>query len=891
MIRIDYKALVSRLNEHSKTAFSNAAGLCVSYTHYDIDVEHLFYKLIDGRTGDICEIFKLHGVEIGRVEKIITGIFENMKSGNGNMPGLSQALPKLLKDAWMIASIEYGSSKIRSSHILIALMQEDANYPMMSKLKDEFKKMPLDDLKDNLYKLIKDSSEGFETYDDEDGDDSATPAGGAPAKGKASKKALNKFCIDLTAQAKEGKIDPIVGRDSEIRDAIDILIRRRKNNPLFIGEAGVGKTAVVEGMALRIANGDVPDNLKEVSLLSLDLGALQAGAGVRGEFEKRLKEVIKEVQASPKPIILFVDEIHTLMGAGGKEGAGDAANLLKPALARGELRTIGATTLAEHKQFIAKDAALDRRFQTVYVDEPDIERAIKMMRSIVPSFEKHHNVRILEEAVHSAVTLGSRYISGRQLPDKSVDLIDTACARVALAMAATPPELEDAKRKADHLDLEITRLERETAAGDGAHEEKTSELKEERAELETKITKLDEKWHAEKEIVDAVRGFREDSEKAEDDAARDKIQANIKLKIEELEKVQAGEPLVHINVDAQAVAGVVSSWTGVPVGKMVSDEMEALLNIGDNLKGRVKGQDHALSIIADNLRTSRYNLSNPDQPIGIFLLVGPSGVGKTETALALSDMLFGGEKNIITINMSEFKEQHSSSRLIGPPPGYVGFGKGGMLTEKVRNRPYSVVLLDEIEKAHYDVREFFQQVFDKGYLADSEGQIANFRNTVMIMTANVGDNAILNACFEETEEGGIVMKENMPSQEELKHILMPELLKTFSSSLLARMSIVPYYPLTDDVLEDIIRLKLDQVSDRLKDNHKINFKYNDEVVDLINSRCNEVQSGARNVNRIVNGAILPKISSALIEELATGGKANSVEISIGEDGDFKFDVN
>ena len=890
MVKINYKALVCKLNDYTRSAFEGAAGLCVSRTNYDLEIEHLISKLIEDDDSDFYQICKQYGISTSRIEKEVTAALESMKTGNGNLPGLSPHLPRIIQDAWMLGSVEYGAAQVRSGFIFLALLLSDETLPVMRRLAGELDRIPIEELRKNLLAVVKNSTEKTETIDQRGmtGENAGSSGESAGALGSSSQKNLAKFTIDLTEQARSGKIDPIVGRDREIRDAVDILIRRRKNNPMLIGEAGVGKTAIVEGMALRIAAGDVPDILKNVSIRTLDLGALQAGAGVRGEFEGRLKGVISEVTSSPTPVILFIDEIHTLMGAGGQQGSGDAANLLKPVLARGELRTIGATTRSEHKQFIAKDPALDRRFQTIEIDEPDVENAVRMIRAIVPRFEQHHNVRILEDAVHNAVTLSSRYITGRQLPDKAVDLIDTACARVALAMAATPPDLEDCRRNIDHIDLEISRLSRENFAGDGQHETAIGELQTKRDQLDTEMKNLETRWQDEKISVEQIRELRLQAESTEDVGERGALQGQIKEKIAALELSQGDSPLVSVNVDGQIVAKVVSSWTGIPVGKMIRDEMQALLTIKDRLCERVIGQEHALDIIANRLRTSRYNLGNPDQPIGSFLLVGPSGVGKTETALALSEVLFGGEKNIITLNMSEFKEQHSSARLIGPPPGYAGFGRGGLLTEKVRHRPYSVVLLDEIEKAHYDVREFFQQVFDKGYLTDTEGQVANFRNCVIIMTANVGDETILDLCFEDSQELGLVQKNPMPDQETIVKALRPELLRCFSSSLLARLTVVPYYPLTEDVLTNIIRLKLDQITKRLLENHKIRFEYSDEVVTQINFRCTEVQSGARNVNQIISGTILPEISSRLIGRLADGARTDQIRLQTENSGEFSF---
>ncbi|MBN1442864.1 MAG: type VI secretion system ATPase TssH [Planctomycetes bacterium] len=886
MIRLEYGVLLKKLNDHTRRALEAAAGLCVTRTHYDLELEHLLFKLLEEESGDLPLIFRHYRVDHTRVKKALDEMLEGFKRGNSSTPLLSPRIPRIVQDAWLLGSVDFGASAVRSGHLLLAMVAAEDAPPLVRKIPGEFNKISVEDLRKNLPEIVKSSPEddGAPLYAPAAAEGAAGGGGPIPA---GKQKALAQFTLDLTQQARDGKIDPIVGRDSEIRDVIDILIRRRKNNPMLIGDAGVGKTAVVEGLALRLAAGDVPDMLKNVSLRTLDLGSLQAGAGVRGEFENRLKNVIKEVTASPQPIILFIDEIHTLMGAGGPAGAGDAANLLKPALARGELRTIGATTRSEHKQFIAKDAALDRRFQTIEVDEPGIENASRMIRSLAPRFEGHHGVRVLEDAVRNAVVLSSRYITGRQLPDKAVDLLDTACARVALAMTSTPPDIDDAQRQNDHLDLEIQRLERELRTGESSDQEALDELKAKRSAGAERMKALQARWTEEKKRVTEIRKARDELEKAEG-ADRQALQEKIAGMIRDLEQIQGEEPLVNVAVDGQAVAKVVSAWTGVPVGKMVRDEMQSLLALRERLGERVIGQEHALRIIADRLKTARYNLQSPDQPIGSFLLVGPSGVGKTETALALSDVLFGGEHNVITINMSEYKEQHSSARLIGPPPGYAGFGKGGVLTEKVRHRPYSVVLLDEIEKAHPDVREFFQQVFDKGFLADTEGHIANFRNTVIIMTANIGGEVILDKCYVEDEEGNVKEAEPPPSPEELMDGLQAELLRKFSASLLARLTVVPFYPIREDVLKQITRLKLRQIADRLAVQHRIAFEYSDAVVDQIASRCTDVQSGARNVNHIVAGTILPEVAQTIIGRLADGQETRKITLDVAEDGNFIF---
>ncbi|MFW6161645.1 MAG: type VI secretion system ATPase TssH, partial [Planctomycetota bacterium] len=710
-------------------------------------------------------------------------------------------------------------------------------------------------------------------------------------------------------EARTGDMDPIVGRDGEIRQIVDILMRRRQNNPILTGEAGVGKTAVVEGFAQRIVRGDVPPMLRDVSLRTLDLARLQAGASMKGEFENRLRQVIEEVQSSPKPIILFIDEAHTLMGAGGAAGTGDAANLLKPALARGTLRTIAATTWAEYKKHIEKDPALTRRFQVVKVDEPTEEKATLMMRKIASSLEGHHKVQVLDEGLEASVTLSHRYIPARQLPDKSVSLLDTACARVAVSQHATPPEVEDTQRRIEALEVEKGILEREAAVG-VEHPDRLAEIEEAlEAERET-LGGLTERWETEKGIVQqildlraqlrglvgTVEGTGSDLEKKADEAAaqedaaaedqdealgpeeREKLFAQLKDLQGQLEEVQGESPLILPSVDENAVAAVVSDWTGIPLGRMVKDEMQAVLELADTMEQRVIGQRHALEAVAKRIQTSRAGLDNPKRPIGVFLFVGPSGVGKTETALALAEALYGGEDNVITINMSEFQEAHTVSTLKGAPPGYVGYGEGGILTEAVRRRPYSVVLLDEIEKAHPDVHEIFFQVFDKGWMEDGEGRYIDFKNTIILLTSNVGTDLIMNMCKD---------PDLMPEPEGIAQALREPLLKTFPAALLGRLVTVPFYPLTDAVIRQIIELQLGRIETRLAENQGIPFTYDDELVDLVASRCTEIESGARMVDAILTHTLLPSISEKYLTTVIEGGEIEKVHVGV-SDGEFRY---
>ncbi|HET7348956.1 MAG TPA: type VI secretion system ATPase TssH, partial [Acidobacteriaceae bacterium] len=711
---------------------------------------------------------------------------------------------------------------------------------------------------------------------------------------------LDQYTVDLTGNAKKGKIDPVLGRDPEIRQVIDILTRRRQNNPILTGEAGVGKTAVVEGFALRVAQGDVPPPLKNVHVRTLDLALLQAGAGVKGEFENRLKGLIEEVKASATPIILFIDEAHTMIGAGGQAGQNDAANLLKPALARGELRTIAATTWSEYKKYFEKDAALARRFQVVKVEEPSEQQCMIMMRGLVASLEKHHNVRILDEAVFAGVKLTHRYLAGRQLPDKAVSILDTACARLALGQNTTPPAIEDLIRQIDALQVQARILNREESVG-ADHHDKLAGIAAQREKAEAKLIELQTRWDKEKELVGKIRDLRNKLEGALDSkpaaeatlpvtaapeqnghatpATPEQMKAELQALETELSALQGETGLIRVCVDAQIVGEVLSAWTGIPAGKMLKDEITTVLALQEHLGKRVIGQPHAMEIISQRVQTSRASLDDPNKPVGVFMLVGPSGVGKTETALALSDLLYGGEHNLITINMSEFQEPHTVSTLKGSPPGYVGYGEGGVLTEAVRRRPYSVVLLDEVEKAHPDVLELFFQVFDKGQMEDGEGREINFRNNIIILTTN--------ACTDQLMKL-VADPETAPGPRALIDTLKPELNKIFKPAFLGRMVIIPYYPVRDEALKQIIRLKLGKIQRRLKENHKIALTYDDAFLNAVASRCTEVESGARNVDNILTNSLLPDISRKILGSMAEGEKMSVIHVSVGEDGEFSY---
>ncbi|MGE5347609.1 MAG: type VI secretion system ATPase TssH [Acidithiobacillales bacterium] len=903
------KSLIGRLNDTCRSALEGAAGLCLSRTNYDVDLEHLFVKLGETPDTDFHRILRRFEIDQGRLAKDLVRSLDRLKTGNARTPALSPRIPKLLEEAWIAGSIDFGAAKIRSAYIVLALLEKDDLARFAREISREFAAISVETLRKEMDKIVSGSAEDREaaTLGETAAGETAGPAAGVPGRTKA----LDQYTVDLTARARAGKIDPILGRDFEIRQVIDILTRRRQNNPILTGEAGVGKTAVVEGFALRIAQGDVPGPLKNVAVRTLDLGLLQAGAGIKGEFENRLKNVIEEVKASPQPIIVFIDEAHTMIGAGGQAGQGDAANLLKPALARGELRTIAATTWAEYKKYFEKDAALARRFQVVKVEEPTEDVGIIMMRGLTEPLENHHKVRILDEAVEDSVRLSHRYISGRQLPDKSVSVLDTACARVAIGQAATPPAVEDAQRTIDHCTAEMEALAREEAVG-ADHKQRLADLAERKAAEEKKLAGLTAQWEKEKELIGKIRDVRTKLEelalpkKKKEAAAKGAaatpaaaaattqapaapagpppdpaaLRAELDGLNKELEALQGETPLMQACVNSQTIAEVISGWTGIPVGKMLTDEIHTVLTLKDRLEQRVIGQSHALEAIASRIRTARANLTDPRRPIGVFLLVGPSGVGKTESALTLAETLYGGERNLITINMSEYQEAHTVSSLKGSPPGYVGYGEGGVLTEAVRRRPYSVVLLDEVEKAHPDVMELFYQVFDKGILEDGEGREIDFKNTVIILTTNAATDSLMKLCAD---------PETAPEPEKLVEAIKPELNKIFKPALLGRMVIVPYYPITEKVMKQIIKLQLGRIGSRLRENHGASFSYDEAVINEIAGRCKEVESGARNVDHILTRTLLPEMSGEFLARMAEGRTISGVHMSVGDGGSFRYE--
>jgi type VI secretion system protein VasG len=906
------KSLIGKLNDPARSALESAAGLCLSRTHYDIEVEHFLMKLLDSPENDFASIARHFEVDKSRLSAELTRSLDKLKSGNARTPAISPTILKMLVTAWTIGSIDFGAGQIRTGFTILALASDDELQRLMRETSREFQKIEAESLRKDFLAIVATSHEEARPASTE------APGAAAPARAAGGKTPnLDQFTVNLTENARLGKIDPVLGRDFEIRQVIDILTRRRQNNPILTGEAGVGKTAVVEGFALRVSQGDVPPPLRNVMVRTLDLALLQAGAGVKGEFENRLKGLIEEVKASPTPIIVFIDEAHTMIGAGGQAGQNDAANLLKPALARGELRTIAATTWSEYKKYFEKDPALARRFQVVKVEEPTETQCMVMMRGIVGSLEKHHKVRILDEAVAAGVRLSNRYLAGRQLPDKAVSVLDTACARLSLGQNATPPAIEDSVRQLDDLEVQERILQRETAVGVD-HSERLEQIGKQKTDVQGRLSTLRGRWDKERDLVAQIRDIRTKLEggaplssepapanvpaQSQDGPASGgngasassvatavatpvaalspaELRAQLRQLENQLSALQGETGLIRVCVDAYIVGEVISGWTGIPVGKMMKDEIATILSLQKLLGNRVIGQPYALEIISQRIETSRASLDDPNKPVGVFMLVGPSGVGKTETALALSDLLYGGEHNLITINMSEFQEPHTVSTLKGSPPGYVGYGEGGVLTEAVRRRPYSVVLLDEVEKAHPDVLELFYQVFDKGMMEDGEGRQIDFKNNIIILTTNACTDQMMKLCAD---------PETAPSPQGLVQALKPELNKIFKPAFLGRMVTVPYYPVRDEALKKIIVLKLGKIQRRIQENHKISLTYEDALIDEVARRCTEVESGARNVDNILTNTMLPDISRQILGRMAEGERLNSIHVSIGEGGAFAY---
>jgi type VI secretion system protein VasG len=910
------KTLITKLDRNCRQAAEQAASLTLARGHFEVDVEHLLLALLDQPRCDLVLLLRRFELSATALRRDLELELARLKNGNTRTPVFSARLPTLLEHAWLIASLDGGTAQIRSAHLLLALLTEPGLAQLAARTSPLLARVPVDRLKHELLELTAGSDESAPAGPGP----GAAPDGADAPPGPSATPALDQYTTDLTARARDGRLDPVIGRDTEIRQAIDILMRRRQNNPILTGEAGVGKTAIAEGLALRIAAGDVPAPLQGVALHALDMGLLQAGASVKGEFENRLKGVIDEVKRSPHPIVLFIDEAHTIIGAGGQAGQNDAANLLKPALARGEMRTLAATTWSEYKKYFEKDAALARRFQVVKVEEPSEDIACAMLRGMVPLMQKHFKVRVLDEAIVDAVRLSARYISGRQLPDKAIGVLDTACAKVALGQNAVPAAIEDRRKRLDRIQAEARNLQIEAHAG-ADHEARLAELRADTLALEAELKALQTRRDEEATLVAEIQRLRAalvgaaphvplntadtGSESYSDEASsssssaspgkshatpppappraainRPALLAELRAREAALMALQGEAPLVPLQVDPHVVAEVVSSWTGIPLGKMVKDELRTVLDLAPLLRERVIGQDHALQAVAERVRTARARLEDPNKPKGVFLFAGPSGVGKTETALALADVLYGGERKLISINMSEYQEAHSVSGLKGSPPGYVGYGEGGVLTEAVRRQPYSVVLLDEVEKAHPDVLELFYQVFDKGVLDDAEGREIDFRNTLIILTSNIGSAQLMQACLNKPDA-------ERPSPEQLIEALRPLLYKTFKPAFIGRLKVVPFMPIGDDVLERIIRLKLDRIGQRVAAQHKARFDYDRKLVDAVFARCTEVDTGARNVDHILAGHLLPALAERVLARMADAQPVVRVRASAGKNGDFK----
>jgi type VI secretion system protein VasG len=906
MSEISRVNLFGKLNSLGYKAIEGATVFCKMRGNPYVELAHWFAQIVQQPDSDVHRVFREFGVDPSRFAKDLTESLDRLPRGATSISDLSAHVEEAVERGWVYGSLMFGDSQVRTGHLLVGIYKTAGLRHAFTSISRELDKIKVEALCESFDKIVAASPETALR--------AATASAGAPGEasgamapaGMGKQEALARFSVDLTERARKGEIDPVTGRDEEIRQIVDVLMRRRQNNPILTGEAGVGKTAVVEGFALRLASGDVPPPLKGVKLCALDVGLLQAGASMKGEFENRLRQVIDEVQSSEKPIILFIDEAHTLVGAGGAAGTGDAANLLKPALARGKLRTIAATTWAEYKKHIEKDPALTRRFQVVQVPEPSEAKALLMMRGVASTLEAHHRVQVLDEALEAAVKLSHRYIPARQLPDKSVSLLDTACARVAISQHAVPAEVEDSRRRIESLEVELGIIAREQAAGwDATARDAAAKL--DLANERERLAGLEARWKSEKGLVDQILAIRAslragaapvegtsskleagartkgtaaaaDAPPAASEAERPALLTKLKGLQDELAKLQGQQPLILPTVDAQAVASVVGDWTGIPVGRMVKDEIETVLKLADTLNQRVIGQRHGLDMIASRIQTSRAGLENPNKPIGVFMLAGPSGVGKTETALALAESLYGGEQNLITINMSEFQEAHTVSTLKGAPPGYVGYGEGGILTEAVRRRPYSVVLLDEVEKAHSDVHEIFFQVFDKGWMEDGEGRLIDFKNTLILLTSNVGSDLIMNMCKD---------PELLPEPDGIAKALREPLLKVFPAALLGRIVVIPYYPLSDQMVGNIARLQLGRVAKRVEGSHRVPFTFTDDVVKTIVSRCTEIESGGRMIDAILTNSLLPRMSHELLTRTIEGRSVKRIEVSV-RDGEFAY---
>ena len=878
MTEISRSSLFGRLNPTALKAIETATGFCKMRGNPYVELVHWIHIMLQDPRNDLAAIRTAFGIDDTKLARDVVAALDALPRGATAVSDFSPQIEEAIEKGWLYASLQFSAARVRTGHVLYGMLKTKTLKNALGSISSEFNKVQVEKLGTEYERIV---AASIEVTQHDAGPVSAGGDGEPGSTGLAGEgEALAKYSVDLTAKARSGEIDTIVGRDSEIRQLIDILLRRRQNNPILVGEAGVGKTAVVEGFAKRIVDGDVPPSLANVTLRSLDIGLMQAGASVKGEFEKRLRSVIDEVESSPTPVILFIDEAHTLIGAGGQAGTGDAANLLKPALARGRLRTVAATTYAEYRQYFEKDPALTRRFQTVDVAEPETDTAIAMIRSIAHAMESHHNVVVLDEAVAASVTLSQRYVPARQLPDKAVSLLDTACARVAVSQHSTPAQVEDRRRRVELLEVEREVAVRERA-GQYRRDDRVEKID---AELEigrTERKEIEDKWAREKIALTHLIAARTALSSAREEAGEmppaneAELKVQLDSAIEDMFAAQADSPMVFGVVDSDAVASVVGDWTGIPIGRMVKDEIQSVLTIADQLKARVIGQDHAMDAVAKRIQTSRAKLDNPGKPVGVFMLAGPSGVGKTETAHVLSELLFSGDESMIVINMSEFQEAHTVSTLKGAPAGYVGYGQGGVLTEAVRRRPYSVVLLDEVEKAHPDVHEMFFQVFDKGFMNDSEGRHIDFKNTIILLTTNVGTDLIMSLSEDE---------ETKPDSEGLAAALRPDLLKTFPPALLGRLTVLPYYPLNPQMMGGIVAIQMTRIKRRIAANHGIEFRYGQEVIDTIVSRCNEVASGGRMIDAILTNTMLPEMSVALLQKQMSGEEVTAIEVGVDDKG-------
>lgn len=899
MADISLEAVTGKLNRVGYEAFIQALRQAKGAGNRNVELAHWLAQILQRRSTDIGLTAAHYGLDAGKLATDIAGVVEGFRKNETEMPGVSNGVVDLLDRGWHYATLFFGETQIRTGHALVAALKSLELRRALTGISKEFGKIPVDELAVGYAKIWEGSEEENLRPMDGSGLRAAGTPGAEAAEGPKGTTALDRFSQDLTVKARSGTMDPILGRDDEIRQVIDVLMRRRQNNPILTGEAGVGKTAIAEGFAQRVASGEVPPPLRGVRVCALDIGLMQAGASMKGEFEQRLRSVIDEVQSSPTPVILFIDEAHTLIGAGGQAGTGDAANLLKPALARGTLRTIAATTWAEYRQYFEKDPALTRRFQPVQVDEPDVARCCTMLRGLIAPMEKHHKVRISDAAIVSAVQLSHRYIPARQLPDKAVSLLDTACARVAISQSATPAAIEDARVGISALEQERAALTADEDLGSSTAE-RVKEIDAEIAECKAKLEQLEKAWTSELALVEEIKALRAKlgetqpvgkengaeapapgeapAVPAEPEIDPAAARATLGEKFQALGGIDPANRMIYAHVDEQSVASVVSDWTGIPVGRMVKDEIETVLNLAETLNKRVVGQGHGISMIAKRIETSRARLDNPNKPIGVFMLCGPSGVGKTETALALAEALYGGEQNVITINMSEFQEAHTVSTLKGAPPGYVGYGEGGRLTEAVRRKPYSVVLLDEVEKAHPDVHELFFQVFDKGQMEDGTGRRIDFKNTLIILTSNVGTDEIMHMAGK---------PEKRPDSEELAVALRPALLKVFPPALIGRLVTIPYYPLSPEMLGGIVRLQLGRIGKRLRDNHNAAFTYDDAVVEHIVAQCNDPDSGGRMIDNIITNSMLPALSRQILNLQLEKKPLTEASVAV-RDGQFEY---